>query len=101
MKKDKKLVLLLSAVFFVILAVLAGIFIKSNQKPQSFECTNYAMGTYVQQTVYGKNAQQAAKAAAQKIGELENLISWRLGDSDISKLDFDRSKNGGNPSKKP
>ena len=86
MKKDKKLVLLLSAVFLVILAVLAGIFIKSNQKPQSFECTNYAMGTYVQQTVYGKNAQQAAKAAAQKIGELENLISGILGDSDISKL---------------
>ena len=86
MKKDKKLAYLLFAVLIAVIAVLAGIFMKSTQKPQSYECTNYAMGTYVQQTVYGKNAQQAAKAAAQKIGELENLISWRLSDSDISKL---------------
>ncbi|XOQ48790.1 MAG: FAD:protein FMN transferase [Eubacteriales bacterium] len=86
MYKEKKLAYLLFSVLIAVIAVLAGILIKSNQKPQSFECTNYAMGTYVQQTVYGKNGQQAAKAAAQKIGELENLISWRHSDSDVTKL---------------
>lgn len=48
-----------------------------------YESTDLLMGTYVQQTVYGKNSEQAAEDAAARISELESLISWRVEDSDI------------------
>ncbi len=86
MGKNKKTIVLLSALLAVIIALLLFIWIKYGQKAQSYECTNFAMGTYVQQTVYGKNGEAAAKAAAKKIGDLEDLISWRIDGSDISKL---------------
>jgi len=86
MGKNKKTIVLLSALLTVIVALLLFIWIKYGQKAQSYECTNFAMGTYVQQTVYGKNGEAAAKAAAKKIGDLEDLISWRIDGSDISKL---------------
>lgn len=86
MDKNKKIVLTLSALLAVILVCLVSIWVRYGKRVKSYECTNYAMGTYVQQTVYGKNAQAAATAAAKKIGELENLISWRITDSDIFKL---------------
>ena len=86
MGKNKKIIVLLSALLTVIIALLIFIWIKYEQKPQSYECTNFAMGTYVQQTVYGKNGEAAAKAAAKKIGDLEDLISWRIDGSDISKM---------------
>jgi len=86
MGKNKKTIVLLSALLAVIIALLLFIWVKYGQKAQSYECTNFAMGTYVQQTVYGKNGEAAAKAAAKKIGDLEDLISWRIDGSDISKL---------------
>ena len=54
MGKNKKTIVLLSALLTVIVALLLFIWIKYGQKAQSYECTNFAMGTYVQQTVYGK-----------------------------------------------
>ncbi len=86
MGKNKKTIIVLSALLIVIIAVLTFIWVKYGQNDQSYECTNFAMGTYVQQTVYGKNREAAAKAAAKQIGTLENLISWRIDGSDISKL---------------
>jgi thiamine biosynthesis lipoprotein len=86
MKKNKKLVILLCAVLAVIVAALIFLWVRYGQNMQSYECTNYAMGTYVQQTVYGKNREAAATAAAKSIGQLEDLISWRIDDSDIAKL---------------
>lgn len=44
------------------------------------------MGSYVQQTVYGRQAQQAAADAVREISALENLISWRVEGSDVQKL---------------
>lgn len=86
MNKHKKIVLMLSALLAAILICLAFLWIRFGQRTKSYECTNFAMDTYVQQTVYGKNGETAAAAAAKKIGELEDLISWRITDSDIDKL---------------
>ena len=61
-----------------------------------YEVTNYAMGTYVQQTVYGKNGQAGASAAANAISSLENEISWRVDGSEIQKLN---EQAGGDPVK--
>lgn len=86
MNKKKTLVAMLSAILAVIILVLVFIWIKFGQNAQRYECTNFAMGTYIQQTVYGSKRVQAATAAAKSIGDLENLISWRIGDSDIDRL---------------
>ncbi len=48
--------------------------------------STFAMGSYVQQTVYGRNAEEAAAKAAQNVTALENLISWRVEGSDIDRL---------------
>ena len=48
--------------------------------------TTYAMGSYIQQTVYGAGAEEAAQQASSAVTELENLISWRVEDSDIAAL---------------
>lgn len=50
------------------------------------EATGYAMGSYVQQTVYGSGAQEAADTALQEVTALENRISWRVEGSDIARL---------------
>ncbi len=86
MSKSKKLIFLLSSVLAVILITLISIWVVIGQKTQGYECTNYAMGTFVQQTVYGAKRVDAATVAAKSIGELENLISWRVDDSDIARL---------------
>ena len=86
MDKKRKLVILLSSVLAVIIFTLIVMWVKFGQTAQSYECTNFAMGTYVQQTVYGSKREAAAAAAAKSIGALENLISWRIENSDIAKL---------------
>jgi FAD:protein FMN transferase len=86
MSRNKKLVILLSTVLAVIVISLIFIWMKFGQKLQSYECTNYAMGTYIQQTVYGGKRVEAATAAAKSVGALEDLISWRIDDSDIANL---------------
>lgn len=48
--------------------------------------TTYSMGSYVQQTVYGKNQEEAAQQAASAVTQLEELISWRKEDSDAARL---------------
>lgn len=48
--------------------------------------TTYAMGSYVQQTVYGGDEGGAAQAANTAITELEDLISWRVEGSDVEQL---------------
>lgn len=86
MSKNKRLIILLSTLLAVIMIALIIIWSKLVLTPQSYECTNFAMGTYIQQTVYGSKRVEAATAAAKDIGTLDDLISWRDGDSDISKL---------------
>lgn len=80
---DKK-VLLISAVF-VAAAVFIFCFLSFSKVPTA-EVTTYSMGSYVQQTVYGANAETAVSEAANNIAKLEDLISWRKPDSDIADL---------------
>lgn len=81
-----KLVVLLASVLVVILAILIYIWINISGVDSGYECTNSTMNTTVQQTVYGRNREAAAAAAAKNIGELEMLISWDIEDSDVTKL---------------
>lgn len=66
-------------------AILAG-FLLYPKSSQGYEATAWAMGSYVQQTLYGSGTEEAATDASSSITELENLISWRVADSDIEKL---------------
>ena len=86
MKKHRKLIVTLLAVLFILAAVVIFLWHRYGQRAESYQCTNYAMGTYIQQTVYGKNAKTAAAAAAKRINALENEISWRIDGSDINRL---------------
>lgn len=76
------LVVVLLAVVGVIIWLFAG----SGPKNEAYESTTLAMGTYIQQTIYGSNGQQAATDAAKAVTDLESLISWRKEDSDVAKL---------------
>ena len=56
------------------------------QESTPYESTDFAMGTYIQQTVYGKKGEAAAKSALSKITGLEDRISWRMDSSDVARL---------------
>lgn len=86
MSKQKKITILLCGILAAVAAVLVFLWSRYGYRTQSYSNTSYAMGTYVQQTVYGKNAQAAATSAAQAVTALEDQISWRISDSDIHKL---------------
>lgn len=66
-----------------VLAALGGWFCY-NRFFAEHSLTTFAMGSYVQQTVWG--GQNAAQAANEAITQLENRISWRVESSDIAKL---------------
>lgn len=86
MTRYKKIALLLGTVLLLLAASLAFLWIKFGQRAQRYTCSNDAMGTSIQQTVYGEKAQTAATAAAQSIGALENLISLQADGSDTARL---------------
>ena len=79
----------LTAIMFCLVLTLAGILFSSwIQKPKetSTSLSTFAMGSLVQQTVYGDQAEAAASAASFAITSLENEISWRIEASDIHAL---------------
>ena len=82
----KRLTIVASFALLALIIVLICLWVGRSGSSNIYECTNYAMGTYIQQTVYGSNREEGASLAAQRIGELEQLISWRVDDSDIEKL---------------
>jgi thiamine biosynthesis lipoprotein len=86
MKKRRNIIIALSVILLLLLATVVFLWTRFGQRAKRYECTNYAMGTYIRQTVYGKNAKAAAATAAQSIGSLEDLISLQADDSDVSRL---------------
>ncbi|MCI1966386.1 MAG: FAD:protein FMN transferase [Oscillospiraceae bacterium] len=85
--RGKKNIIAVLVVVFCAAAVFAGYYwYQAEQRPASYESSNFAMGTYIQQTVYGKNAQTAAQSALSQITQLENRISWRIDSSDVARL---------------
>lgn len=86
MGKHKKIVLFFCAIFLILAVIVVFLWIRFGQRANRFQCTNYAMDTYIEQTVYGKKASTAATAAANSISTLEDLISWKTDGSDIARL---------------
>lgn len=77
------------ALLVLLCAAAAAVFffrLRTQEKNEEYESTGFAMGTYIRQTVYGKNGEEAAALALSKIKELENRISWRIEDSDVARL---------------
>lgn len=68
-----------------VLLVCAGVFLFAQVGGSGETVTTFSMGSYVQQTVYGKNAIENARLAANAVAELEDLISWRK-EGDVAKL---------------
>lgn len=67
----------------MLLLLLGGYLSMANNR---CEVTTYAMGSFVQQKVYGRGRENAAQKAANEIVLLEEQISWRVEGSDIAKL---------------
>lgn len=68
-----------------LLLLIGALYITFSSDP-GYEVTTYSMGSYVQQTVYGRNREKAAQEAADAVAALEDLISWRVEGSDIARL---------------
>ena len=86
MRSKKRTLAVLSVLLCAAVVVAGYLYFRPGSDPEGFESTDYAMGTYVQQTVFGKNGEAAAKAASSSVKDLENLISWRIEDSDVARL---------------
>ena len=91
-KHSLKLHLVLLALLIAVVGFVIWLYTGYVGESTPYEVTNYAMGTYVQQTVYGKNGQAGASAAANAISSLENEISWRVDGSEIQKLNEQAGK---------
>lgn len=86
MHKNKKKVIILAGILAVAIAFAVPAFMKHSSASQPYESSGYAMGTYILQTVYGKNGRNASDKADEDIHSLENAISWRISSSEIAKL---------------
>lgn len=69
-----------------VLAFIAAVIIFCLTGDRGYTVTTFSMGSYVQQTVYGAESEEAARLAANAVAELEDLISWRKEESDIARL---------------
>lgn len=86
------------AIFILILAalalVLAGLVLwQFVHREREYELETFAMGSYVRQTVWGREPEEAAKENVQRIEDLEREISWRR-DGEIAQIN---SQAGGEP----
>jgi len=79
-----KIICVVLACVFVCSAVFSVYIYKNNRKAY-FE-TGYAMGSVMQQTLYGKNSEKASSEALLRVLATEALISYREENSDISKI---------------
>ena len=65
---------------------LIGFAMQVYRYTEPFVITTYSMGSAVQQTLYGPGASEAALAVSEGVNRLEHLISYKIEDSDIRKL---------------
>lgn len=71
----KKTALITAAFFAIILIAVIAVWVLQREEPLASSV--FAMGSYVQQTVYGQNREDAVAKANSAIWGLENRISWR------------------------
>ncbi|MGI6254282.1 MAG: FAD:protein FMN transferase [Acutalibacter sp.] len=84
LQKKRRLVILCLVAGILVLALGVGLGMAA--VGEGYTLTTYAMGSFVQQTVYGGNREEAASAASTAVVELEDLISRNVADSDIIRL---------------
>jgi len=87
--RQSKLTGFILAAILLIIIVIA--LVTEITRPEPYEVTTYAMGSYIQQTLYGKEDEEGAAKAASAAAVLEDLISWKIEGSDI----FEINKNAG------
>lgn len=69
-----------------LLALALGAWLFLSTEGRGYTVTTFSMGSYVQQTVYGRNREEGARRAAEAAAQLDSLISWRKDGSDIARL---------------
>lgn len=79
--KRKLLAFCLCLVLFLCTGCTQGS--KSNSPYQN---TDFAMGTVISQNIYGENSKDCAGQVLSLIKDLEKIISWRIEDSDIARI---------------
>ena len=84
LQNKRRLAIICSVLGILVLAVGVGLGLAA--AGEGYTLTTYSMGSYVQQTVYGGNREEAAAAASSAVTELEGLISRNVADSDIIRL---------------
>lgn len=84
LQNKRRLAIICSVLGILVLAVGVGLGLAA--AGEGYTLTTYSMGSYVQQTVYGGNREEAASAASSAVTELEGLISRSVADSDIIRL---------------
>lgn len=89
--KDKSSIKIYAALFSLLLLLIVIILLmyavfERNEK--SYERLDKAMQTYIQQIVYGNNAEEISQKAIQNINDLEKLISSKDEFSNIYKLNL-------------
>ncbi len=89
MSKNKRFTILtaIAAAVVIVCIVVADFFLSM----QIIEKTDYAMGAVVTQNIKGKNASETASEIINEIKETESAISWRIDDSQIAKLNENKS----------
>lgn len=74
MSKKTRTFLAAAILALLLIAALAAYFRADNGL---VSYSTFAMGSYVEQTLYGRKGEKAGPAASQAVAQLENSISWR------------------------
>lgn len=83
---SKKTVACMSFLLLLIAVVIFWLWKQYGYRDSRYESSSFAMGSFIQQTLYGAGAEETANEAASAITELENRISWRVDTSDIAAI---------------
>lgn len=87
MKNLRNILLIISVITVLLFTTACGI---SQNEPVQTE--NFAMGTIIDQKVYGAQAQKASIEVSQKIKDLDNLLTISRPGGDINKLNDNAGK---------
>ena len=71
---SKKAVACMSFLLLLIAAVIFWLWKQYGYRDSRYESSSFAMGSFIQQTLYGAGAEETANEAASAITELENKL---------------------------
>lgn len=79
----------LTILFLFLTAAVVAVALLFHRAQSCYEVTTFSMGSFVQQSIYGAERETAAQTAANEAARLEDLISWRIEESEINQLNQD------------